>query len=425
MPPEAESNRPSEPASFEWRPYRAQHRRDQDDAAHAELAKNGVQTPARHALAPENEPEVIDTPNRLGPAVDILRDAGVFGFDTEFIGEESYHPRICVIQAATVDQVEVIDALADYDLSAFWELIVDPGVRKLVHAGAQDLEPAVRLTGRPPAAVTDTQIASAFAGFAYPVSLAALSEQLIGVELGKGLKFSKWDRRPLSDVQLHYAANDVRYLPAIAEALEDRLASLGNAELAQAACDELCQVEPYVINPLERKFKARGVRSMGRKKRAGFEALVLWREALARRLDAPPRSLVADQVLCDLAAAHPEDKHELKTIKGLPRPVRKEFGPEMIEVIDKARKGPLPPRERQEPGQTDEDRARIDAVWEALARKCADRRIDPRALTSKKDLGRVCLWRRGGGKGPKPRVLTGWRRDFLGDAVAEMDPDSA
>ncbi|MEM6749576.1 MAG: HRDC domain-containing protein [Planctomycetota bacterium] len=422
MAPETESQPSSEPASFEWRPYRAQHRRAQDDAAHAELAKHGVPESPRHELAPENEPELIDSPDRLGPALYTLREAGVFGFDTEFIGEESYHPRICVVQAATVDQVEVIDALAGLDLEPFWRLIVDPSVRKIVHAGAQDLEPAVRLTGQAPAAVVDTQVAAAFAGFAYPVSLAALAEQLLGVELGKGLKFSKWDRRPLSDVQLHYAANDVRYLPAIAEALDEKLRSLGNDGWARAACEELCAVEPYAIDPLARKFKARGVRSMGRKKRAAFEALVLWREALAKRVDAPPRSLVGDQVLSDLAAAHPTDKGELKYVKGLPRPIRKEFGLEILDVIDGARKGPLPPRDRADPGQTDADRARIDRVWDAVSRVCAERRIDPKALTSKKDLARVCLWRRRGGEGEAPRILTGWRRELVGDAVAEMEP---
>ena len=44
-------------------------------------------------------------------------------------------------------------------------------MEKVVHAGAQDLEPVYRLRNCPPANVFDAQIASGFIGMTSPVSL--------------------------------------------------------------------------------------------------------------------------------------------------------------------------------------------------------------------------------------------------------------
>ncbi len=85
----------------------------------------------------------------------------------------------------------LIDALADLDLRPFWQLLVDPGVRKLVHAGRQDLEPAVRRLDTAPANVFDVQLAAGFIGLDYPMALRKLAQELIDADLGAGLKFSR------------------------------------------------------------------------------------------------------------------------------------------------------------------------------------------------------------------------------------------
>src|SRR5262249_48948952 len=151
---------------------------------------------------------------------------------SEFIGELTYVPKLCVIQVATTERVELIDPLADIDLTPFWELIADETVEKVVHAGLQDIEPVVRILNRPAANVFDTQIAAGLAGMTYPLSLSKLVYELVGYKLGKGLTFSHWDQRPLSASQLRYAADDVRYLPAARAELARRLERLHHVAYA-------------------------------------------------------------------------------------------------------------------------------------------------------------------------------------------------
>ena len=138
-----------------------------------------------HPLVASNEPEVVTTDAGLLELVDTLRAAGSFAFDTEFIGEQNYFPIFCLLQVATVDEAWLIDPLAGLDLLPLWELIADPAVTTLVHAGLQDLEPVERLTGRPPAAIYDTQIAAGFAGLDYPCSLRKLTDALTDADLGR------------------------------------------------------------------------------------------------------------------------------------------------------------------------------------------------------------------------------------------------
>src|SRR5205807_3154168 len=110
-----------------------------------------------------------------------------------------------------------------------------------VHAGEQDIEPVIRHLDRPAANIFDTQIGGGFIGLPYPMSLSKLVAEMTGARLGKGLTFSHWDQRPLSAVQLRYAADDVRYLPAVRAEIGKRLDKLGHAAWAAEECATLCQ----------------------------------------------------------------------------------------------------------------------------------------------------------------------------------------
>ena len=162
-----------------------------------------------------------------------------------------------------------------------------------MHAGSQDIEPVVRHTGRCAANVFDTQVSAGFAAMPYPVSLSKLVMELTGAKLGKGLTFSHWDKRPLSAMQLRYAADDVRYLPLVRQKIGDRLKALGHEHWAAGQCASLCDVTVYRFDPATQYLRVRGATSLPPRNLAVLRELTAWRDASARRTTFPPERFCA------------------------------------------------------------------------------------------------------------------------------------
>lgn len=408
-----------------WPNYRSPHRRRADEEAHAgDLVAPPV---LEHELVSDGPVETVETQEGLLGLIQELRGAGRFGYDTEFIGEETFYSRFCVVQVSTVDRITLIDALAPgIDLLPFWELLADPAVEVMVHAGLQDLEPVERLTGKPPANIFDTQIAAGFAGQPYPMSLTKLTSALLEADLGKSSKFSQWDRRPLTDNQKLYAANDVRYLLLLRQRIGERLDELGHADKARAECEVYSDASAFRVDPLEMKLKAKGAGKLNRKQQAVVNALLLWRAQEAEARDLPMRTLLEDQILVDLAKEPPDDAKQIQTRKGVPWPVKQDYAQTLVDVVAAALAGPLPKRRKKYKPLSDEAQARLDELWDAAQACCGAASIAPSLVFTKREL---TAFVRAEAKGKPPaadaRMNSGWRSELLGPvlhAAAEADP---
>lgn len=417
--------------------YRSRHRAD----AHAD-AHSGASQPEPeafdHALSPAGEPEWIETAEGLDDLIAHLRSAGTFAFDTEFIGEHTYYPQLCVIQAATPARLALVDALADLDLTAFWELVADAGVRKLVHAGRQDLEPVWRLLGQEPANVFDTQIAAAFtiepresgeeeAGSAasdgqepdpprwsamrYPISLDALIRDIAGADPGRGSKFSQWDRRPLTAIQRSYAAKDVRYGPLLEARLVERLEAVGNLAWAREESERaLCDRSLYEFDPDALKLRAKAG-PLRRRPQAIARSLLLWREQTAQHQDATPRAVLPDLAIHTMAESPPESARDLEVVRGVPRPVREAYGDAILEAVARGQEAELPPRRPRPQNPKLHDEA-VRAVWDRVVELALPRHIDPTIVTSKRELD-GCIHRGLFDPPSDSRLRVGWRAELL------------
>lgn len=168
--------RPYSPANFRARSHESAHADDPGDD----------QPKIQHALINHDAPEFVDRQERLSDALAYLRAEGRFAYDSEFIGELTYIPKLCLIQAASAKKVFLIDPLAGLDLKPFWDLLCDGSVEKIVHAGQQDIEPVFRNAGCRAANVFDTQVCAGFIGLAYPVALVKLVNELVGTRSPRG-----------------------------------------------------------------------------------------------------------------------------------------------------------------------------------------------------------------------------------------------
>ncbi|MEM6561052.1 MAG: ribonuclease D, partial [Planctomycetota bacterium] len=345
-------NRPTAKHAAKQRHHRGSHRRAHHNAQHdADAPKTGPlpddpRVPAGKAVLIDNDADLADALGRMTRADGIA-------YDTEFIGESSYHPLLCLIQLATVDEVVLVDPLAQVDVTPIWKVLADPAVRVWVHAGDQDLEPVVRHLGKPAANVLDTQIAAGFCHMAYPVSLAKLTAELLGYRPGKGLTFTDWSARPLSGRQLHYAADDVRFLPAMAAQLEQRLADAGHTSFAQAEADALCSVAHHSFDLDDATGRVKSAGSLTPAQRQVLRELVAWRDGAARANDLPPRAFVKDEVLISISRKRKIKASDLGGIKFMPRPVAQDFGDEIVAAWQRgtadADNAPPPPPIPDEP----------------------------------------------------------------------------
>lgn len=398
------------------------HRELSDAQAHQDRPLGEQTEHSDHILACRDMPALITRPDELAELISALRNAGSFAYDSEFIGELTYLPKLCLIQAASATRIALIDPLAELDLTPFWELVADPSVEKIVHAGQQDIEPLFRALGKPPANLFDTQIAAGFIGAGYPLSLSKLVLAMVGAKLGKGLTFTHWDRRPLTDHQLRYAADDVRYLPAVRHEIGRRLEALHHDAWAKEESAALADPALYGFDAKTYWTRIRGSGSMQPRNQIILRELTIWRDAAARAEDVPARSLVRDEVLMDLARSPIGDVEGLGKIRGLPRPVEAKYGTEIVEATRRAQAMTLqdwPATRNHEPAP--DEKFRGDALFYAAQCISAAQQIDPNLVTSRQEIGE--LYRAlsaGNGEPANLRILRGWRREAVAQKLLEM-----
>lgn len=390
------------------------HRSRSHHAAH--LDDDPLQEVPEMALVHRGEPVLVTTDDELARLLATLRDDGCFAYDSEFISEQSYHPRLCLVQVASSSTLALIDPLAGIDLTPFWELLADPTVTKIVHAGDSDIEPVARHLKRPAANVFDTQIGAGFVGLPFPVSLKKMVVEFTGAHLGRDLGFSNWQQRPLSAVQLRYAADDVRYLPAAHREMQARLDALGHTRHAEEECAAACAIARFGFNPQTHYLRVRGGNLLSPRSQAVLKELTAWRDAAARRHDKPARAFLKDEVMVDLARERSGSIAELARVRSLPRAIAEEFGADIVAAAAQAQSLPKSELPAPEPEQGAADKFRADSLFAVLQCLCAGSSLDQGLVASRKDFDRF-YQHVAHDTGEMPSLLRGWRREAVGELL--------
>ncbi len=371
---------------------------------------------------PDLPDEIVSTPEELAACCAHLAAQPCFGFDTEFVGEDTYHPRLCLVQAAAPDRLFLIDPLSTGPLDAFWELVVDPARVTVVHAGREEVRLCRLWTGRTPGNLFDLQLAAGLAGLTYPLGHGPLIGQLLGVHLSKGETRTEWRRRPLTPEQIRYAFDDVRGLLPAWKKLAGRLEKLGRTEWAREEFDRLARAAaPEEPAAEERWRKLRGLGSLDRRRLAVVRALYEWREETAARNNRPARTIVRDDLIVEIARRNPARERDLQTLRGLPR---RDLDA-IITAVEAAAK--LPQEEWPAAMERDQDPPQVALTAAVLAAVlgdvCARLRLAPNLVGSNTDVKRLVRARFAGAPLPDDTPLTqGWRATaILPELLAVLD----
>jgi len=204
------------------------------------------------------------------------------GIDTEFVGEKRYKPLICLIQTSSEIGNFIIDPLSISNLSPFLELIENPAILKITHAGDNDYRGFYQNYGILPKNIFDTQIASAFLDFKYPISFKKLVDTEFSYQLDKSHTVTQWDNRPLSRDQLQYALDDVLPLLELYRRMTIKLIEKGRLSWAQEEFKLLELSSSYskiienevITNPI--------IYSLSQNEKIFYLRLMVWRENMAK-----------------------------------------------------------------------------------------------------------------------------------------------
>jgi ribonuclease D len=351
----------------------------------------------------------------------LLADARAEGrcaLDTEFVWEKTYAPVLCLVQIAIAQRLAVVDPLRGAPLEAVAKLVADGSVIKAMHAPGADLTGFALHFGTGADGVFDTQLAAGFAGHGGSLSLERMLDQSLGVRLKHAEGFTDWSKRPLTDVQVAYAADDVRHLLAAMDALELRLAGQGRDRWAREEMRRRSGPGAQLIQDPDQAWR----RVAGRGKLRGEQltalvAVAAWREREARRRDIPTSWLVRDPTLIELARRRPRTAQEAQEVRGL----QLKRGPQLDGLLETlaGADGPAPERAVELPAEL---RNRIKVLLplasSVLQAACAQAGIASELVATRDDLeSLIRVVAEGGDDHP---LLEGWRRELAGDALLRL-----
>lgn len=248
----------------------------------------------------------------LNDTLAALRDQRRLALDTEFERIRTYWPKLALVQALLPDAAALIDPLAFDDLHDLGDAISQPAQTWLMHSPSEDLVALAPLLPRPPAALIDTQLAAALAGLGSGLGYQKLVALVLGVELDKTETRSDWMRRPLSDKQLAYAADDVVHLDTLGDTLLDRLDALGRRDWIAQEGQRTLSAAFATAAPANLHHDYRSAWKLDPDAQRRLDAVLRWRDQVARDTDRPKPWVIDNQVAHDLAAKPPTQASDLQ-----------------------------------------------------------------------------------------------------------------
>ncbi|MBM4410573.1 MAG: hypothetical protein FJ037_04485 [Chloroflexi bacterium] len=369
------------------------------------------------------QPALVTDLSEVAEIAREIRAAGWLALDLEFMTEGRYIPELSLVQVGwgdiEVPHVAAVDPLK-VDVQPIVDLLGDPEIEVIIHSAQADLALIGGQFGVRGRAVFDTQIAGAFLGWGEQIGYGALVERLCGVHLDKGAQFTEWSRRPLSEEQIRYALDDVRYLPLAWRTLRQELEERGRFDWVEQECDALAEQWAERTPPEEMYRRVRGWNGLKRRSLGALRAVAAWRETESRRANRPPSWLMNDRTLLELCRRPPQVASELAGVRGLGEGTAQRYGRAIIEAIERG------VEDQPEMDETPPHLPNLGQAWPAvlsgiLQARCRESDIAARFVATRRDIDDVIAWWLVGDRTNEPDLplLQGWRRSLAGQDVLD------
>lgn len=329
--------------------------------------------------------------------------------DTEADSLHHFREKVCLLQVACAGQFALVDPLAISDMTPLLDLL---NLGELWFHGADyDLTLLQRTYGWKPLKMRDTQIAARLVGHRH-FGLAALVKDMVGIELSKASQKADWSRRPLPDVMLRYAVDDVRYLLFIADRLLGELRAQNREEWFVESCLDLqADVAERLVAPKEEPWRVQGSGRLQPRGLAFLREAWIWRESIAEERDLPCFRVMSNKQML----AYAED-FERGVEVSAPAGWRPRWKKAFSEVIKEALALPIgecPPRMKRPKSRFgEEERALVDRLCSARDQVANGLEIESSLLGSRGTLEQVVAAKSADG------LMMGWQKELMKEPLS-------
>jgi ribonuclease D len=239
--------------------------------------------------------ELVQDNKSLLRITKLLKKNEVLFVDTEFLRNNTYWPKLCLIQIKAKKKIYLIDPLAkDINLEIIKEIFLDPSILKVFHSARQDIEVLMNVFNIIPWPIYDTQIAANFIFVETDIGYSNLVEKFCEIKLSKKYQVSDWSRRPLKDKQIEYAGLDVEYLPLLYKKLDTKIRVKRKVKTYKAEIEKLKDIVE-IYNP-KNSYKKINIRKKNIIK-SRLRILSEWRELSAQKLNIPRNWIISDKTI--------------------------------------------------------------------------------------------------------------------------------
>jgi len=368
------------------------------------------------ALRCATRPVLLETQDALQAAAQVWAAAPILGVDTEFLRERTYRAALGLVQVSDGEQAWLVDTVTLGNLDPLKEFFTNANCLKVVHSASEDLEVLWNSLGAIPSPLVDTQIACALLGQPLQMSYHSMVKWLTGVDVDKELTRSNWIRRPLKPEQLHYAATDVVFLPAIFHHLRQELELLNRWSWLE---EEVSRMSDKSRQPPDVERAYLRIQASSFLNRSGLhvlQALAAWRERMAIGKDSARGFILQDSVLMQIATKQPGSAEELAQVAELHPNALARYGEVFLEIV----------RDNREKSHSIDQAVPLSKhqcdlvklMRDAVDSQASQLGLDPSVLASKKQLESLLRTQAAGDE--PPERLMGWRKTVITDKLLDL-----
>jgi ribonuclease D len=364
--------------------------------------------------------QLITTSSALAAFCAQAASAEVLAVDTEFVRQTTLTPKLGLIQLFDGKSLVLVDPLTIDDWSALQQLFANPSVCKVVHSCNEDLEALATKNLLPILPLLDTQLAAELAGWGGSQGYAKLVQRVCAIELDKSESRTDWIARPLSQLQLDYAAKDVEHLLDVYQALKAELLAKGQYQLLLAEGEHLIARRSFGLPLPFRHLELKNSNLLAPRELAILRELVIWRQDYAQQHDMALGFIFKDHHLLDIAKRRPGSLESMFNIPELPGREVRRHGKTILALIEQAKALPLEncPQAFYHPEVFTGFKEELQKINDAIKAAAKESGIPAEFIAVRRQSTEYFnwCWRVSDAERnqlPVPEFLRGWRRELL------------